>query len=194
MKDGNDSEGPMRDWERAYAEGNTALGDELMDIEIEEDFLRLGELYRETDEAFDRLEAALRGEGPADIHEDAPLTLEQAVCLPELGGSFTVDPALRKPSETVKVKTLRGAIDRGEIVPGWKGKNLFVTRRMIREWLNGCQGQKTTRRPSRSDATNPTRGATSARHSGTSTTAASSITSDSARMILRKLRQGSGST
>jgi hypothetical protein len=99
------------------------------------------------DESIALLQRVADGAVAADIDDDAPLTLEQAVCLPELGGSYTVNDELRSPSEAVKVKTLRGAIDRGEIVPGWKDrKNMFVTRRMLREWLERClaEGKKRT--------------------------------------------------
>jgi hypothetical protein len=41
------------------------------------------------------------GNLPRDIHDDAPLTLEQALFLPELHGVYTVNPEFREKSESV---------------------------------------------------------------------------------------------
>jgi len=79
----------------------------------------------------------------AEIHDDAPLKLEDAICLPELAGVFTVNPEFREQSASLSVKTLRGAIERGELaVIRPNSKNLYVTRKGIQEWLERCQDQR----------------------------------------------------
>src|SRR5690606_4871374 len=108
------------------------------------------------------------------------------------------------PSETVKVKTLRGAIERGEIEPGWKGKNLFVTRKMIRGWLEKCQDQGTQTRNSSSTRPATTRpGGSRAKPTGMSmtrdgrsptTSPGASTSEDLARETLKQLRQRAGFT
>jgi len=131
-----------KEFERLLAE-DTDMAMEMAFLAMTDHLAATAETDRELTEVWEKFRT---GAFPADLDDDAPLTLEQAVCLPELGGSYTVNGELRSPSEAVKVKTLRGAIDRGEIDPGWKGKNLFVTRRMIREWLDRCrnEGKKRT--------------------------------------------------
>ncbi|MEP0508457.1 MAG: hypothetical protein ABJD38_07060, partial [Aurantimonas coralicida] len=74
-----------------------------------------------------------------DPHPDAPIPLDVAACLPELGGlGFE-----RGPFWTVK--RLRGAIARGELRPMRVGKNLFVTRNGIREWREECRVRESQR-------------------------------------------------
>lgn len=78
-----------------------------------------------------------------DLHLDAPLKLDEAICLPELGGVLTVDPGSRIPSESFTVKTLRAAIAAGQLaVVRPNSKNLYVTRRTIKDWLDRCHVQK----------------------------------------------------
>ena len=85
------------------------------------------------------LDDYLKGKSPADVHENAPLKLEDAICLPELQGYFSVDPTLRTPSESLSIKTLRKAISDGHLaVLRPNTKNLYVTRKAIKEWLNSC--------------------------------------------------------
>jgi hypothetical protein len=85
-----------------------------------------------------------------DPHPDEPLTLFEIVCLPELGGQLYVGknvPGQAGPNITVK--TLRGAISRGQLaVFRPNEKNLFVTRTMIKEWLEACHVRSSTTAPS----------------------------------------------
>jgi hypothetical protein len=122
-----------------------------------------------------------------DIHDDAPLRLEDAVCLPELGGS----PG--SPSTTVSVKMLRLAIERGQLaVVRPNTKNLYVTRKLIREWQESCLGQKIPFRSSSSAKSGRTRPEGSRTRPNTSSTKTETSTSlDSARMILNQLKQPS---
>lgn len=169
----------------------------LLDYDTELQFIDAESLLHEMQEGNRAVEqdfAKLKsGSLPADLHDDAPLKLEDAICLPELAGAFTVAPELRRPSESLTVKTLRLAIERGElrtIRPNTK--NLYVTRRFIREWLERCQDQKTTS-PFSSSGRN---GGTSTarlhtRPSSSSTRTETSTSLASARMILEQLKQPS---
>lgn len=76
-----------------------------------------------------------------DPHPDEPLTLFEVVCLPEFGGQLYVGKNVPgKPGQNITVKTLRGAINRGQLaVLRPNEKNLFVTRTMIKEWLTACR-------------------------------------------------------
>lgn len=130
-----------------------------------------------------------------DPDPDAPLRLEDAVCLPELGGSM--GDLLRDATEStaVSVKTLRKAIADGALIcfrPNTK--NILVSRRQIQEWMRTWQDPE--KRPtSSSDAparTNvvvlPTRPSTLSR------TATTSTAQDAARMILQGLKKPSTTT
>lgn len=101
-----------------------------------------GPMYEQAFAELAELDDYLRGKSPADVHEDAPLKLEDAICLPELQGYFAVDPSLRTPSESLSIKTLRKAIADGQLaVLRPNTKNLYVTRRAVKEWLNSCLDQ-----------------------------------------------------
>jgi hypothetical protein len=74
-----------------------------------------------------------------DVNLDEPLKLSDAVCLSELGGHFTADPESRLTSETITVKTLRSAIAAGQLsVIRPNSKNMYVTRRAIKDWVERC--------------------------------------------------------
>lgn len=165
-------------------------GTELRFLEAEELLHDMRESSRAVEQDFERYKS---GNLPADLHDDAPLKLETAICLPELAGVFTVNPEFRSQSESVTVKTLRLAIERGElrtIRPNTK--NLYVTRRFIREWLERCQDQKTISPSSSSGRNGGTRlGGSHTRPSSSSTRTDTSISLESARMILEQLKQPS---
>jgi hypothetical protein len=96
-------------------------------------------MYEQAFAELAELDDYLQGKSPVDIHDDAPLKLEDAICLPELQGYFAVDPALRTPSESLSIKTLRKAIADGKLaVLRPNTKNLYVTRRAVKEWLKSC--------------------------------------------------------
>jgi hypothetical protein len=69
-----------------------------------------------------------------DLHPNEPLSLFEAVCLPELGGQLYVGDE-GKPGRTA-VKTLRAEIEAGRLlrVPPFN-KNWRVSRQTIKEWL-----------------------------------------------------------
>ncbi len=74
-----------------------------------------------------------------DPEPDTPLSLSDAVCLPELGGVL-YRRIESEPSVSITVKTLRLAIERGQLATTrLNTKNIFVTRRQIQEWIASCQ-------------------------------------------------------
>jgi hypothetical protein len=160
---------------------------ELLFLEYEDLLFDMNEHGRELEELWEKFKA---GNLPADLLDDAPLTLEMAICLPELQGVFTVSPDFRTRSESITVKTLRAAIDKGDLQCLRPNKNIFVTRRQISEWLEKCLDQKTISRPSSSERSAATSGARSRTKPSTSSTTTTSSTSlASARMILEQLKQ-----
>jgi hypothetical protein len=125
-----------------------------------------------------------------DPHPDEPLTLIEAVCLPELGGQLYVRKDLPgKPGPNIMVKTLRRAIDRGQLsVLRPNEKNLFVTRTMIKEWLTTCQ-EKSTSPVSLKESPATTRRASSpTKAPGSSSTEESTLRRDALSLHLKSLR------
>lgn len=118
----------------------------------------------------------------AEVHDDAPLKLERAVHLPELAGVFST-------------KTLRAAIAAGRLrVLRPNAKNIYTTRRFIREWLESCQGQEN---PLTSSSGAPARTSKAGSRTGPSTSSKTALTStaqDAARMILEGLKKPSTTT
>ena len=150
------------------------------------------------DQAFavlDELDDYLQGRSPADVHETAPLKLEDAICLPELQGYFAVDPALRTPSESLSIKTLRKAIADGHLaVLRPNTKNLYVTRKAIKEWLESCQDPVNQRilNSGRNDVMQTD--ASRTRQHISSTTMIDSTPLDAALTTLRELKDSSKRT
>ncbi|WP_171899772.1 MULTISPECIES: hypothetical protein [unclassified Rhizobium] len=124
-----------------------------------------------------------------DPHEAAPLKLEQAVCLPELGGVLRRSQGRSTPSPVFVVKTLRKAIADGALIAIRPNtKNIFVSRSAIREWLAACQDD--TRVPTLSSekpAATKT-GASRIKPSGSSKTETRSVAQDAVSMIVKALR------
>lgn len=117
-----------------------------------------------------------------EIHDDAPLKLERAVHLPELAGAFST-------------KTLRAAIAAGRLrILRPNTKNIYTTRRFIREWLESCQDQESlpisfSAAPAKTNkAEPPTRPPTSSK------TALTSTARDAALTILQGLKKPSTTT
>nr|WP_278434121.1 hypothetical protein [Brucella anthropi] len=150
------------------------------------------------DEAFavlEELDDYLKGKSPADVHDDAPLKLEDAICLPELQGYFAIDPALRTPSESLSIKTLRKAIADGQLaVLRPNTKNLYVTRRAIKEWLNSCLDPVNPRISSSEKNGVTLREELRTKQSISSTTTISNTALDAAQMTLRALKDSSSRT
>lgn len=124
-----------------------------------------------------------------EVHEDAPLRLEDAVCLPELGGRNGA------PSTTVSVKMLRGAISDGRLKAlRPNSKNIFTTRKLIREWQESCLGQGN---PLISSSAAPARMPLARSHIKPSTSSKTVLTStarDAALTILQGLKKPSTTT
>ena len=81
----------------------------------------------------------------AELHKvrsptlDEPLTIDEVLCLPELGGKLYQNrPPV--PSSSFKESTIRNAIRTGALGRYRPNtKNIFISRLMIREWLETCQ-------------------------------------------------------
>ena len=99
-----------------------------------EDALHLNQLQG----ALTDFRRAERGFGVYDPDLDAPLSLEQAVCLPELGGELYHSVAMSIPSQRIAMKAMREAIktDRLGLV-SWNA-NHHVNRRLIQKWMSSC--------------------------------------------------------
>lgn len=121
---------------RAFAEGNEALGEELMLMEIEEVMLTLEKWGRQDEDALAVLQAHMDGTMPAEIDMDAPLSIEDVLCLPEMGGAFTVNPEFRRKGENVNDNQIREAIKKGLLMPlPLSAKKHLLSRRQIRTLL-----------------------------------------------------------
>ena len=62
----------------------------------------------------------------SDLHPEAPVCLEEATWLPELGGAFTY-------------KQLWSAVRNGTLPAERHGRTLFVTRAGIAQWRDSCR-------------------------------------------------------
>ncbi|WP_181169242.1 hypothetical protein [Mesorhizobium sp. B2-2-2] len=168
------------------------VDEELAWMDVEDALFDMQETGRELNEVWEEFR---KGNVPADLHDDAPLRLEDAVCLPELAGVYTVNPEFRERSESITVKTLRLAIERKELaVVRPNTKNLYVTRRTLREWLEACQGQGNPRTSSSGKSAAMRKDESRTRPSGTSTTMTSNTSLDAARRILQELKKPSTTT
>lgn len=125
-----------------------------------------------------------------DPAPDAPLTLAEAVCLPELGGVL-YRWTESEPSTTITVKTLRLAIERRELATTrLNTKNIHVTRRQVQEWIASCQDQQNRRISSGSNLSiNPAQRRSSNRgDTGQSSMDRSLLARDSAMNFVRTLK------
>lgn len=68
-----------------------------------------------------------------NLHLDVPISLEDALFLPELGGGSW------KKSYLVTINELRAAVRRGDLEVERHGKNFRTTRRYIAEWREKCR-------------------------------------------------------
>lgn len=125
------------------------------EFDIEKEMAELMDVLEQGRQSREAMADLVRSLADPDFDIDAPLKLDDAVCLPELGGHMTSDADYRSRSATVSVKTLRTAIERSELKHGWlNSKNMFVTRRWIREWLESrWQDRKTVPRPQVQEST-----------------------------------------
>lgn len=68
-----------------------------------------------------------------NLHEDVPISLDDALFLPELGGGSW------QKSYLVTINELRAAVRRGDLGVERHGKNFRTTRRYIAEWREKCR-------------------------------------------------------
>lgn len=130
-----------------------------------------------------------------DPHLDAPLRLEDAVCLPELGGTMGDLTCDSMASTTVSVKTLRKAIADGSLIcfrPN--SKNILVSRRQLQEWMRHWQDPENRPTSSSDVPARTSRVASPTKPSTSSKTATASTAQDAARMILQGLKKPSTTT
>lgn len=123
-------------------------------------------------------------------HENEPLSIAEACCLPELGGKLYEDHE-GIPSRHITAKVLYEEIKAGRLrrVPPFRGGKFLISRRTIKEWTEWQEedshrtsfgsSQSTTRKPA-----NFARKAT-----GPSPTARSELARDSALSFVNKLRK-----
>lgn len=99
----------------------------------------------------------LIGSMPTEPHPLTPLSIEDVLCLPEMGGTFTAAPEFRRKGEHVGDDLIRRAVKQGKLTPLPLGakKHLF-TRKQIKEFLaTPCTDQPSP--PSRGTAPGKTR-------------------------------------
>lgn len=119
---------------------------------------------------------------------DAPLSLIDAICLPELGG-ILYRHGDSQPSTSVTVKTLRTAIERGQLAATrLNSKNLYITRRQVQEWIASCQDIRKSPISSNEQHAIIRRESSHTRPSGSSTTERNERALDAALMILKELK------
>ncbi|WP_377296092.1 hypothetical protein [Rhizobium sp. SGZ-381] len=125
-----------------------------------------------------------------DPHPDEPLTLFEVVCLPELGGQLYVGKDLPgTPSPNITVKTLRGAISRGQLaVLRPNEKNMYVTRTMIKEWLEECREKSKNPTSSNESPATTKRASSPTEEPGSSSTEASKLRRDAVSQLAKRLR------
>lgn len=124
-----------------------------------------------------------------DPHEDEPLAIAEACCLPELGGKLYEDHE-GIPSRHITAKVLYEEIKAGRLrrVPPYRGGKFLVSRKTIKEWtewqeedsprISSGSSQSTTRKPVSSER----------KATGQSPTARSELARDSALSFVNKLR------
>ena len=178
---------------------NKSEKDEVDILDLLQDGIRTLEAQKVREEeafaALEELDDYLQGRSPADVHDGAPLKLEQAICLPELQGYFAVNAEFRTPSESLSIKTLRKAIADGHLaVLRPNEKNLYVTRRAIKEWLESCRDQGNPRISSSEKNGVIQQGGSHTKPSISSTTTTNSTALDAALTTLAALKDSSKRT
>ncbi|MHA6685338.1 hypothetical protein [Mesorhizobium sp. A556] len=158
------------------------LDTELMLMDLDDALFDMNESGERLDELWEQFRL---GNVPADLHDDAPLTLEMAVCLPEMQGKFTVNPNFRSKSETMTVRTLRDAIRRKDLECRRPNKNIFVTRRQIREWLEKCPQDGKSRTSSSSASGKTSKAVSLTRQPGSSRTETVELALSAARTSMK---------
>ena len=83
---------------RREAEAPRLQEEELRRAEAEAEDARIQAVLESSRQDTARLLAFANGNIEVEPHEDAPLKLEDALCLPEIGGPYTRNPAFRAKS------------------------------------------------------------------------------------------------
>lgn len=140
---------------------------EILQEEIEKTLKEDAELLRQHQKTIDAF-----AEYPEEVdpHEDQFLKIEDALCLPEMGGKKFVH-GLAITSDTMTEGMVREAIRKGELAAFRPNKNLFVTRRYLKEWMTACRVD-VDNPTSNSNLSVATRTAPSSKPSGLSDTSA----------------------
>ncbi|MGV2975038.1 DNA-binding protein [Roseibium alexandrii] len=121
--------------------------------------------------------------GFEDLHEDVPISLDDALFLPELGGGSW------KRSYLVTINELRSAVRRGDLEAERHGKNLRTTRRYIAEWREKCRVHPNLPDSGSDQPANPKVGLRSNKQSTSSSTPENKSALDVARMIAQELKK-----
>ncbi|MBY3363792.1 hypothetical protein [Rhizobium laguerreae] len=136
------------------------LNIEQLKIEIERMLQEDAKSIQRINELLEELSRNLEEDDP---HQDKFLRIEDALCMPEMGGKkYLLGPSV--PSDTMTEGMVREAIRSGQLTAFKPNKNLFVTRRSLKEWMTACrvdannpistfcQNTKTRTGPSRSQS------------------------------------------
>ncbi|CUW88479.1 hypothetical protein AGR2A_Cc140073 [Agrobacterium genomosp. 2 str. CFBP 5494] len=135
------------------------------------------------------LRRAERGFGRHDPHPNEPLSLEQAACLPVLGGELFHNASLSVPGPNVSAKTLRTAVNAGLLGTTNTSSKNKTTLAQIEEWLEACRSKNTTDRTSSNVTPATTRPAASLTVVPSSSPTGKPVTTqDAVSAILKRLK------
>ncbi|MFN3131886.1 DNA-binding protein [Roseibium sp.] len=121
--------------------------------------------------------------GFENLHEDVPISLDDALFLPELGGGSW------KRSYLVTINELRAAVNRGDLEVERHGKNFRTTRRYIAEWREKCRVHPNQPASGSDLPAKPLTGARSNKPSTSSSMLENKSALDVARMIAQELKK-----
>ncbi|TWI84819.1 hypothetical protein JM93_03156 [Roseibium hamelinense] len=121
--------------------------------------------------------------GFENLHEDVPISLDDALFLPELGGGSW------KRSYLVTINELRAAVNRGDLEVERHGKNFRTTRRYIAEWREKCRVHQNQPDSGSDLPAKPRTGARSNKPSTSSSMLENKSALDVAQMIAQELKK-----
>ncbi|CUW93700.1 hypothetical protein [Agrobacterium genomosp. 2] len=145
--------------------------EELVDLQCREDeeaWTALEDLRRVL--GFEQDEPSVSGEPAAwEPNPDEPLTISQALCLPELGGRLFADRT-GVPSKNVRPYAIRNAIAEGrlQLHPTSQRGSHKISRNNIKEWIESKWQDVANRPASNSKPSDRTKTAASKRQNGSS--------------------------
>lgn len=118
-----------------------------------------------------------------NLHEDVPISLDDALFLPELGGGSW------QKSYLVTINELRAAVRRGDLGVERHGKNFRTTRRYISEWREKCRVHPNQPASGSDQPEKPKTGTRSNKLSTSSSTPENKSALDVALMIAEELKK-----